>query len=127
MKPNRSWPGVPNRYSFRVGSRVMQPKSMATVVVRLRGVWLRSSTPAATSVIDASVVSGSISDIDATAVVLPTPKPPAITIFTGSGGRAGSSASSGAPDTSLVTEYAFGVGDGTETIDNPSQYGDVLG
>src|SRR5437667_6372694 len=35
----------------------------------------------------ASVVSTSISEIAPTAVVLPTPKPPAITIFTGIGGR----------------------------------------
>ncbi|GAB3176651.1 hypothetical protein GCM10027259_20380 [Micromonospora palomenae] len=38
-------------------------------------------------VIDASVVSGAISEIAPTVVVLPTPKPPAIRIFTGIGGR----------------------------------------
>src|SRR6266567_9323818 len=59
MKPNRSWPGVPNRYSL---------------------------ISAATSVMAASVVSSGISEITDTAVVLPTPNPPAITIFTGSGG-----------------------------------------
>jgi len=32
------------------------------------------------------VVSGGISEIDRTAVVLPTPNPPAMTNFTGSGG-----------------------------------------
>lgn len=106
MNPNRSCPGVPNRYSFRVGSMVMHPKSMATVVVVLRGVWERSSTPAATSVIAASVVSGSISEIEPTAVVLPTPNPPAITIFTGSGGRTAVCAAAPPVTGSVgVTEY----------------------
>src|SRR5689334_4589454 len=124
MKPNRSWPGVPNRYSFRVGSMVMQPKSIATVVVVLRGVCVRSSTPAATSVMAASVVSGSISEIEPTAVVLPTPKPPAITILTGSGGRTAVRATAPAATGSVgVTEYPPGVGDGTEAIDNPAQDG----
>src|SRR5690242_9151886 len=116
MKPNLSWPGVPNRYSFSVGSMVRHPKSMATVVVVLSGVCVRSSTPAATSVIGASVVSGRISEIAPTAVVFPTPKPPAMTSLTGSGGCS-----------TAVAECALSVGDGTETIDDPSQYGDVLG
>src|SRR3954451_11111134 len=65
---------------------VTQPKSMATVVVVL---WLSargSSTPMATEVISASVVRGAISEIDRTVVVLPTPKPPATMILTGTGG-----------------------------------------
>ncbi|GIJ21750.1 hypothetical protein Vlu01_23740 [Micromonospora lutea] len=37
-------------------------------------------------VISASVVSGAISEIEPTVVVLPTPKPPATRIFTGIGG-----------------------------------------
>src|SRR3954471_11977438 len=129
MKPKRSCPGVPNRYSFRVGSTVMQPKSIATVVVVLRGVWLRSSTPAATSVMAASVVSGSISEIEPTAVVLPTPKPPAITILTGSGGRTaevGTAAPRMAGSVG-VTEYPPGVWDGAEAIDDPAQDGRVMG
>ena len=63
----------------------------------LFGVIDVSSTPAATSVIAASVVSGSISETAATAVVLPTPKPPATTIFTGSGGRSAGRSSVGVP------------------------------
>src|SRR5271165_1274455 len=55
---------------------------MATVVVVLSGVWLRSSRPSLTVVMTASVVSGVISDTEPTNVVLPTPKPPATTIFT---------------------------------------------
>src|ERR1700756_3356269 len=55
---------------------------MATVVVVLSGVWLRSSSPSLAVVITASVVSGVISETDPTNVVLPTPKPPATTIFT---------------------------------------------
>src|SRR6185369_15276212 len=87
MKPKRSWPGVPNRYSFTSSSIVMQPKSRATVVVVLDGTCPVLSVAAATDVIAASVVSGLISEMDDTAVVLPTPKPPAMTILTGAGGR----------------------------------------
>src|SRR6185437_6707556 len=86
MNPNRACPGAPNRYSFRLWSMVTQPKSMATVVVVLSVVLPGTSIPAAASVISASVVSGMISEIAPTAVVLPTPKPPATTIFTGIGG-----------------------------------------
>src|SRR6476646_1836228 len=59
----------------------MRPKSMATVVVDLPGVWARSSTPTDSLVTRASVRSGTISDTEPTMVVLPTPNPPAITIF----------------------------------------------
>src|SRR5580698_3445587 len=55
---------------------------MATVVVFLSGVCERSSTPSLAEVMTASVVSGVISETDPTNVVLPTPKPPATTIFT---------------------------------------------
>src|ERR1700749_4069634 len=60
----------------------MRPKSMATVVVFLSGTCDRSSTSVDATVITASVVSGVISDNEPTKVVLPTPKPPATTIFT---------------------------------------------
>src|SRR5262250_1400375 len=82
MNQNRCWPGVPNRYSTRPASSVTRPKSIATVVVVLSGVWDRSSTPSLTDVITASVVSGVISETDPTNVVLPAPKPPATTILT---------------------------------------------
>src|SRR5690349_9348815 len=85
MKPNRSWPGVPKRYSFRLRSIVRQPKSMATVVVVLLVLGPGSSMPNAAAVISASVVSGAISEIAPTVVVLPTPNPPAIMILTGIG------------------------------------------
>ena len=65
----------------------MRPKSMATVVVVLSGTCTVGSSPAAAEVIAASVVSGVISEMAPTAVVLPTPKPPAMTILTGVGGR----------------------------------------
>src|ERR1700722_13827888 len=55
---------------------------MATVVVVLSGVWLRSSRPSLAVVMTASVVSGVISETEPTNVVLPTPNPPATTIFT---------------------------------------------
>ncbi len=66
---------------MRSWSRVIRPKSMATVVVVLSPVWVRSSMPAEADVITASVRSGLISETAPTNVVLPTPKPPATTIF----------------------------------------------
>src|SRR5689334_22425073 len=59
----------------------MRPKSIATVVVSLPGTLDASSTPWPAEVITASVVNGSISETAPTSVVLPTPKPPATTIF----------------------------------------------
>src|SRR5690242_20267739 len=81
MNQKRSWPGVPNRYRIRSWSRVIRPKSMATVVVVLSPVWVRSSMPAEADVMTDSVRSGLISETAPTNVVLPTPKPPATTIF----------------------------------------------
>src|SRR5262245_44852351 len=82
MKPNRSCPGVPNRYMTSVSSTVMRPKSMATVVVVLPWMWRVSSVPIDALVIAASVRRGSISEMAPTKVVLPTPKPPAMTNLT---------------------------------------------
>src|SRR4051812_16301434 len=59
----------------------MRPKSMATVVVVLPGTLRVSSTPTPADVMIASVVSGVISETEPTSVVLPTPNPPAMTIF----------------------------------------------
>src|SRR4051812_34780524 len=65
---------------------VMRPKSMATVVDDLVvDAAPASSTPSDTCVMAASVVSGSISEIEPTKVVLPTANPPATTILTGTG------------------------------------------
>jgi hypothetical protein len=85
MKPKRSWPGVPNRYSFRLSSSRIVPKSIATVVVVFSGTSPVRSISAATSVMAASVVSGGESEMIPTAVVFPTPNPPAITILIGVG------------------------------------------
>src|ERR1700691_3243097 len=82
MNQNRCCPGVPNMYSTRSFSRVIRPKSIATVVVFLSGTWDRSSTSVEATVITASVVRGVISYTEPTKVVLPPPKPPATTIFT---------------------------------------------
>src|SRR3954452_15650935 len=60
---------------------LIRPKSIATVVVVLPGTCRLSSTPTPAEVMMASVVSGVISETDPTRVVLPTPKPPAMTIF----------------------------------------------
>ena len=69
---------------------VSRPKSSATVVVVLSVVRPRRSMSAAAVVIAASVESTGTSEIADTAVVFPTPKPPATTILTGSGvGAAG--------------------------------------
>src|SRR5699024_9551687 len=81
MNQNRCCPGVPKMYNTRSESSVIRPKSIATVVVYLSGVEDRSSTETLASVIDASVVNGLISETALTRVVLPTPKPPATTIF----------------------------------------------
>src|SRR4051794_11906700 len=67
----------------------MRPKSIATVVVVLSGACVRSSIPAEAEVITASVRSGLISDTAPTNVVLPTPNPPATTIFAEVVARAG--------------------------------------
>src|SRR5690606_21066523 len=67
----------------------MRPKSMATVVVVLRSVTPpASSTPTECSVIAASVLSGSMSELDPMNVVLPTANPPATTILTTGGAAA---------------------------------------
>ncbi len=58
---------------------------MATVVDFLEVASPMSSMPSLTLVIAASVVRGSMSEIDSTKVLLPTAKPPATTIFTGIG------------------------------------------
>src|SRR5262245_13374326 len=88
MNQNRSWPGVPNRYSTIWSSTDRRPKSRATVVVVLSARRVRSSTPTDRPVIAASVVSGVISETAPTNVVFPTPNPPATTTLTGIGGRA---------------------------------------
>src|SRR6201993_3668732 len=82
MNQNRCCPGVPNMYSTRSFSSVIRPKSMATVVVFLSGTCDRPSTSVDATAMTASVVNGVISETDPTKVVLPTPKPPATTIFT---------------------------------------------
>src|SRR5579884_2027499 len=67
---------------------------MATVVVALCGNGPRSSTPMEAPVITASVDSTSISDTALTAVVLPTPKPPATSSFAEAVGSAAALAGS---------------------------------
>ncbi len=52
------------------------------MVVTLPGTGSRLSMPTDSSVMSASVSSGSISEIELTNVVLPTPKPPLMTILT---------------------------------------------
>lgn len=81
---NRSWPGVPNRYSTTPPGRLIRPKSMATVVVAFSRTPSRSSTCAEASLSRSSVCSGRISDTESIRVVLPTPKGPATRIFTNS-------------------------------------------
>src|ERR1700678_264811 len=69
-------------YRTRSLSSVIRRKSIATVVVFLSGTCERSSTSVLATVMTASVVSGVISETEPTNVVLPTPNPPATTIFT---------------------------------------------
>ena len=68
-------------------SRVMRPKSMATVVVDFAGVASRPSTPSEALVTIASVRSGMISDTAPTNVVFPAPNPPAMTILVDAASR----------------------------------------
>src|SRR5580700_3013567 len=94
MNQNRSWPGVPNRYSSRWLPKVIRPKSIATVVTRLFSTPARSSNPVLTEVRSSSVHSGRTSLIAPTRVVLPAPNPPATMILnTASGGPVPSSES----------------------------------
>src|SRR4029079_5136913 len=64
---------------------VRTPKSIAMVVVVFIDAWPGLSMPTDSEVISASVVSGEISEMAPTVVVLPTPKPPATMILTGTG------------------------------------------
>src|SRR3954454_6950745 len=72
---------------------VRRPKSIATVVVVLSMAGWRWSTVSLAAVIHASVFTGGISEMAPTQVVLPTPKPPAMTILAevspGRGGAGG--------------------------------------
>src|SRR3954452_15268299 len=67
---------------------VSTPKSIAMVVVVFSDASPGSSMPIEADVISASVVSGEISEMAPTVVVLPTPNPPATMILTGTGGAA---------------------------------------
>ena len=92
MNQKRSWPGRAEQVQDQVvaegdaaevhghgGRRLVAPEPV-------------SSTPSLTLVIAASVVSGAISEIEPTKVVLPTPNPPATTILTGRAPGAGAGA-----------------------------------
>src|SRR5215211_5660721 len=113
MNQNRDWPGVPNRYRISCSSTVMRPKSIATVVVVLSGTMAVSSTPTDRAVMRCSVVSGGISEIAPTKVVLPAPNPPATRTLSGTSSRL-----AGGGGRRLSTR--------TESIEQPSQ-DDVAG
>src|SRR3954466_13072691 len=81
MNQNRSWPGVPKRYSTNSSPKVIRPKSIATVVVFFFSTPDTSSTPRPWSVRTSSVRSGLVSDTAPTSVVLPAPNPPATRIL----------------------------------------------
>src|SRR4051795_13184834 len=118
MNQNRFCPGEPNRYRTSSSSTEMRPKSMATVVVVLLGVAVRSSTPSEAEVITASVRSGTISETAPTKVVLPAPNPPETTIFVEREGRRSEplEATEHSPQESRVTFVAVG-GRGLEDLD----------
>src|SRR4051794_31565259 len=82
----------------------MRPKSIATVVDVLSTAVPTSSMPMLRSVIAASVLRGAISEIEATKVVFPTAKPPAMMIFTGIG---------------TTSSDAMGTSERGETIEDP--------
>src|ERR1700727_2739897 len=81
MNQNRSWPGVPNRYSTSRLPMVIRPKSIATVVDVFLSTPFRSSKAMLALVSGSSVRSGRTSLIAPTSVVLPAPKPPATRIL----------------------------------------------
>src|SRR4051794_27306160 len=120
MNQNRFCPGEPNRYSTSSSSIEMRPKSMATVVVVLFGVAVRSSTPTDADVITASVRSGTISETAPTKVVFPAPNPPDTTIFVDREGRRSEplKATEHPPQECWVTLVAIGGG-GLEDLDEP--------
>src|SRR3954451_5669343 len=89
---------------------VSTPKSIAIVVVVLRLARPGSSMPTPAEVISASVVSGTISEIAATVVVLPTPKPPATMILTGTGARLAWGLSSERTESMDHPKYRLDVG-----------------
>src|SRR5690606_31940590 len=78
-------PGVPNRYRTKSSSREIRPKSIVTVVVDFPSTPATSSVMTLEEVSASSVCSGMISLTAPTSVVLPTPNPPATTIFTAVG------------------------------------------
>ena len=84
MNQNRSWPGVPNRYSTTSGDG-----DPAEVKGHRRGGLTRNPVEVVGGGPDAdsrsSVRSGLISLTELTRVVLPTPKPPAISSLTAIG------------------------------------------
>src|SRR3954464_11095250 len=85
----------------------MRPKSIATVVVVLFGVAEVSSCPTLASVIMASVVSGSISEIAPTIVVFPEPNPPATTILADEVGAVTCGAFASESNSPKPTEHPF--------------------
>src|SRR3954451_18246235 len=83
---------------------------MATVVVVLPASPPGSSKPRPIEVMLASVVSGVISEMAPTNVVLPTPKPPATRTFTGTGS----------------TRFATAGSECADTVDQPPDERDVV-
>src|SRR6185436_5228700 len=101
------------------GPMVMRPKSIATVVPVLPSTAPTLSTPRPSTVISASVRSGSISEMAPTKVVLPTAKPPATTIFIATGtDRARAFAAK--PDCARRSESA-------DSIKQPLEQRDIVG
>src|SRR6516162_10207543 len=110
MNQKRSWPGVPNRYSTRLGLMVRRPKSIATVVVRLRDSPLRLSWPTLALDSVSSVSSGRTSLMAPTMVVLPAPKPPAMRILNAANGMPSPGPSEGAePMQHLLQQVGAGL------------------
>src|SRR6218665_2146889 len=103
----------------------MRPKSIATVVVVLRSdTPPSSSTPTECSVIAASVLRGSMSEMEPMKVVLPTAKPPATTILTTVGATlpavpagAATPASEGGNAIENTLQHAEGQGRGLPGVD----------
>src|SRR5262249_3815036 len=103
---------------------VMRPKSIATVVPDLPSTGAAMSMPRLSTVICASVRSGSISEIAPTKVVLPTANPPATTIFIATGTDRGCAA---APNpVARPNPDCWSRSESTDSIEQPLEDRDVV-
>src|SRR2546428_13827011 len=103
------------------GPRVSRPKSIATVVPVLALAAPAKSMPRLSTVMSASVINGSISEMVPTSVVLPTAYPPATTIFIDTGRPVADEVAPWGPGTvgALGGTHADGPGTLQQPVEQP--------